>query len=100
MLARLSSPAWGHSAITRPQFRYISTTSTVYSPGGGADLDLSHHWALRGDVQYQFWSNYPPLPGVLTPLVLTGGVVYRFDFNRGYKMPKRPGVDQGSGPSR
>lgn len=89
-----------HGGLVEGPYRYITTTSTVYSPGAGADLDLSHHWDLKGDLQYQFWSEYPPLPGVLTPIVVTGGVIYRFDFNRGYRIPKQTPVDQGSGPAR
>ncbi len=73
-----------NGGLVEEPFRYISTTSMVYSPGVGVDLDVNHHLAMKADFQYQFWSTYPPLPGTLTPLVLTGGVVYRFDFNHRY----------------
>ena len=60
---------------------YISSTTTVYSPGGGLDYDLTHHWSLKADFQYQYW-NTPAVPsGVIHPRVTTVGALYRFDFN-------------------
>ncbi len=84
--------------LSEPPYLYIRTTSNVYSPGGGVDLDLSHHWAAKVDFQYQFWSTYPPLPGTLTPKMLTGGVVYKFDFNHQYRMPKQRTAATGEPP--
>jgi opacity protein-like surface antigen len=60
---------------------FISSTSTVYSAGGGLDYDLTHHWALKADYQYQHW-DAPVVPsGVIHPSVVTFGALYRFDFN-------------------
>jgi hypothetical protein len=84
--------------LLEPPYLYVRTTSNVYSPGGGVDLDLIHHWAAKVDFQYQVWSTYPPLPGTLTPIVLTGGVVYKFDFNHHYRIPKQPPVGTGVPP--
>ena len=68
------------------RFKYISTTSTVYSPGAGVDLDLFDHWAAKADLQYQFWSTYPLELKVLSPKVVTFGLIYRFDFNHHTKV--------------
>jgi Outer membrane protein beta-barrel domain len=79
-------------------FTYIRTTSTVYSPGVGVDIDWTHKWAVKADFQYQFWTTFPPYPGVPNPIVLTGGVMYRFDFNRRYGKPKQQPVITGEPP--
>lgn len=58
---------------------YISSTSTVYSFGGGTDLGVTEHFSLKADYQYQIWSS--PIPytnGKQHPSVLTAGVVYHF----------------------
>ncbi len=60
---------------------YISSTSNIYSFGGGADLDLTPHVALKGDVQVQHWDSPVVISGTLYPVALTLGGVYRFDFN-------------------
>jgi hypothetical protein len=61
---------------------YLSTSTPVYSPGAGVDLDLTHHWSFKGDYQFQSWST-PVVPsGTIHPSVVTFGVVYHIDFNR------------------
>lgn len=74
---------------------FLSSTSTVLSPGVGLDYDLTPNWAIKGDFQYQHWnvpfamSNGAPAPvtivqapgGTISPKVITVGAVYRFDFN-------------------
>lgn len=72
---------------------FLSSTSTVLSPGVGLDYDLTPNWAIKGDFQYQHWnvpfamSNGAPAPiaqapgGTISPRVITVGAVYRFDFN-------------------
>jgi opacity protein-like surface antigen len=57
---------------------YISSTSTVLSVGGGVDLEVSEHFALKADYQYQFWSSPVTASGSQHPNVVTGGVVYHF----------------------
>ena len=60
---------------------YLSSSSTVYSPGLGVDIDLSNRWAVKADFQYQHW-NTPVLPsGSISPKATTFAVVYHFDFN-------------------
>jgi hypothetical protein len=63
---------------------YLSTSSAVYSPGAGVDLDLTHHLSFKGDYQFQTWST-PVVPsGTIHPSVVTVGVVYHIDFNRSH----------------
>jgi hypothetical protein len=69
--------------------KYISTSTNVYSLGAGADLDVSHHFALKADYQYQFWKT-PVIPaGNIHPSVISLGVVYRFDLNHSYKRTRQ-----------
>ena len=89
---------------------FLSSTSTVFSPGVGLDYDVTPHWAAKVDFQYQHWdvpfatANGAPAPitfistpagivqasttGTLHPKVLTLGAVYRFDFNHHYRRPR------------
>lgn len=71
------------------RFIYTYSSSTVYSPGIGVDLDLTNHWALKADVQKQLWTTYPLELKILKPTAITGGVVYRFDFNH-HPKAERP----------
>ncbi len=92
-------------------FLFLSSTSTVFSPGVGLDYDVTPNWAIKGDFQYQYWDvpfatlNGGPAPvtfittpggifqeattGTLHPKVMTLGAVYRFDFNHHYHLPRR-----------
>ena len=89
---------------------FLSSTSTVFSPGVGLDVDVTHHWSLKADFQYQHWdvpfatTDGRPAPitivttpvgsfqaattGTLYPKALTVGAVYRFDFNHSYRRPR------------
>ncbi|WP_213806914.1 hypothetical protein [Granulicella sp. dw_53] len=60
---------------------YIRTTGLVYSPGIGADLDITNHFSLKADFQIQRYST--PILGIghLNSKATTGAIVYRFDFN-------------------
>jgi opacity protein-like surface antigen len=60
---------------------YISTNSTVYSPGLGVDYHLTHNLAAKADVQFQRWDSPPSPSGVIHPTVVTLGAKYTFDFN-------------------
>ena len=92
-----------NGGFTYGNFTYLFSTSTVYSGGVGVDVDLTHHFAIRGDVQGQHWDTPFPVtpttttvasaksnavfaalgtaPQTIYPKMLTLGVVYRFDFN-------------------
>jgi hypothetical protein len=61
--------------------RYLSTTSTIYSPGGGLDYNLTSQVDVKADVQYQHWDAPVVASGVIHPVAVTLGIVYRFDFN-------------------
>ncbi len=64
---------------------YLSTTSTVYSFGGGVDYKMSHHFAVKADIQSQRWVAVMPLTldiGAIHPTAVSAGLVYHFDFNR------------------
>jgi hypothetical protein len=60
---------------------YISSTSTIYSPGGGVDYNFARQIDLKADVQYQHWDAPVVASGVIHPVAVTLGAVYRFDFN-------------------
>jgi hypothetical protein len=69
-----------------PITEFLSTTSTVYSLGGGLDYTLGRRIDVKADIQYQHWDvplwNIPyPSPGVVYPVALTFGGVYHFNFN-------------------
>jgi hypothetical protein len=60
---------------------YLSSTSTIYSPGGGLDYNFTRRIDLKADLQYQHWDAPVVASGVIHPVAVTLGVVYRFDFN-------------------
>jgi hypothetical protein len=60
---------------------YISSTSTIYSPGGGVDFNFTRRIDLKADVQYQHWDTPVVASGTVHPVAVTIGGVYRFDFN-------------------
>jgi opacity protein-like surface antigen len=64
---------------------YINSNTMVYSPGVGLDYNLTHNWAIKGDVQFQHWDTPVTASGTIHPTALTFGVVYNFDFNRGHR---------------
>jgi len=70
-------------------FLYQQTYSNVLSPGGGVDIDLTHHYAFKADVQ--LWHQQVPVTtsGTLNSLALTLGAIYRFDFNHHYRAPRK-----------
>jgi hypothetical protein len=73
-----------NGGFTIGNLTYLSTSSPVYSPGAGVDLDLTHHWSFKGDYQFQTWST-PVVPsGTIHPSVVTLAAVYHFDFNRSH----------------
>ncbi len=79
-----------HGGYIYSGYLYIRTVSTVYSPGVGVEYDLTRHWALKADLQYQHWDT-PAVPsGVVNPRLLSAGAVYRFDFNHHAKAHRRP----------
>jgi len=61
---------------------YKYTPSNILSAGGGIDVDISHHFALKLDAQIQRYEVYQiTTSGKVWGKPITVGVVYRFDFN-------------------
>jgi len=80
-----------HGGYNNGTLIYVATTSPVYAGGLGLGVDVTRRWGLQADYQYQFWTNFPPLPGMIRPQVVTGSVVYRFDFNHHYRPRQQVG---------
>src|SRR6266702_763190 len=64
---------------------YLRTTTNVLSPGAGFDYDLTNHWGIKVDGQFQHWGEAPSPSGAIYSKVGTVGVVYRFGFDRRHK---------------
>jgi hypothetical protein len=64
---------------------YALTTTPVYSPGGGFNYDLTEHWGIKVDGQFQRWSSAPTPTGTIYSKVGTIGVVYSFTFDRRHR---------------
>jgi hypothetical protein len=60
---------------------YINSKTAVYSPGAGLDYSLSHNIAVKFDAQFERWSIPVTTSGSISPIALTLGAVYNFDFN-------------------
>lgn len=75
---------WQHGGFPSGNVILLRTVTPVFSPGVGVDVDVTHKWTAKFDFQYQFWTEFPPAPGTPNPKVLTGAVMYRFDFNHRY----------------
>ena len=61
--------------------KYISSSTVVYSPGVGLDYSITHHFALKADLQYQYWDVPVVVSGHINPTVMSLGGKYMFDFN-------------------
>jgi hypothetical protein len=61
--------------------KYISSSTVVYSPGMGLDYRITHHFALKADLQYQHWDVPVAGSGHINPTVMSLGGKYMFDFN-------------------
>jgi opacity protein-like surface antigen len=67
---------------------YVSTTSNVFSFGGGVDYDIRRQWSLKADYQFQRWTTPIPTATTINPSNVTLGATYRFDFNHHYHLHK------------
>ncbi len=61
--------------------KYLSSSTLVYSPGVGLDYTVTHHLAVRADLQYQHWNVPAVSSGNIHPEVISIGGSYMFDFN-------------------
>jgi hypothetical protein len=66
-------------------FRYVSSTTIVYSPGIGLDYCFTHALAVKIDAQFHHWNTPATDSGTIKPTAITLGAVYNFDFNRGHR---------------
>ncbi|HUD22437.1 MAG TPA: hypothetical protein VMQ60_06300 [Acidobacteriaceae bacterium] len=58
---------------------YLESTSYVYSPGAGFDFDLTTHFVIKLDGQYQIWDG-PTASGKVHPAIGTFGLVYHIGW--------------------
>jgi hypothetical protein len=71
----------GYPSPTGP-FLYVSSVSTVISPGAGLEFRLTDHFSALADVQFQHWDTPVTPSGAAWAKPLTLGVRYHFNFNR------------------
>jgi len=63
-------------------FLYLRSTSWVLSPGAGVDFDVSSHFSIKADAQFQRYTTPVTISGDLWAKPLTLGIVYRFNLNQ------------------
>lgn len=69
------------------QYLLLSNSSTVYSPGAGAEFRVREHLSALVDVQFQHYDTPATPSGSLWAKPIMLGVRYRFNFNRhGYPV--------------
>jgi hypothetical protein len=61
--------------------KYISSSTVVYSPGMGLEYSITHHVAMKADLQYQHWDVPVAASGHINPTVVSLGGKYMLDFN-------------------
>ena len=61
---------------------YISSPTTVLSPGVGVDIPIRVHYSAKLDAQFEHWDTPVTTSGRIYTKALTAAVVYRFNFNR------------------
>jgi opacity protein-like surface antigen len=77
---------YAHGGYPNPSRTYLFTSnpSNVLSLGGGLDLDLTYHFAVKADAQFERYSTPVTASGNLYSEAVTLGVVYRFRITRVY----------------
>jgi len=61
-------------------FRYLTSTSNVFSPGAGLSVDLNRQLSVFGDAQFQHYDTPATVSGTLWSKPVTVGVTYRLPF--------------------
>ena len=61
---------------------YALTTTYIDSPGGGIDYQMTEHYAIRLDAQYQRWADAPTPSGHIWSTSASAGLTYYFTFDR------------------
>jgi hypothetical protein len=64
---------------------YLENPTNVLSPGGGVDLNVTQHFGLKADAQYQRYNTPVTTSGTLYAKVLTLGMVYHLNFDRRHR---------------
>jgi Outer membrane protein beta-barrel domain len=59
-------------------FIVLSNTTNVLSFGGGLDYNLSQHFGVKGDFQFQKYDTPVAASGSVFSKVFTAGITYRF----------------------
>ncbi len=59
-------------------FVVLSNTSNVLSFGGGLDYNMSQHFGVKGDFQFQKYDTPVTASGSVFSKVFTAGITYRF----------------------
>ena len=80
--AAVGESTFGGGIRVEHQISLFHPYAVVYSYGGGLDYDFAKQWAARVDYQGEHWNLQVTPPIILTPRVLTIGVVYRVRFRR------------------
>jgi hypothetical protein len=69
-------------------FLFVSSVTTVLSPGVGVQYRVTEHFSVLADAQFQHWDTPVTQSGSTWAKPLTLGVRYHFNFNRhGYPAP-------------
>ncbi len=68
----------GNGFVVGP-IAYNYTSTNVFSFGGGVDLDLTAHYALKADYQLQSWSTPVTASSTAHPQAMSLGIIYRFN---------------------
>jgi len=68
---------YGSMDFTSGSPNYSHDTRTVYAPGGGVEYRVFQHIWVRGDYEYQFWTDFFH-NHALNPQGFTAGVSYNF----------------------
>ncbi len=84
----------GGFIVPAQNFRYIQSSSNVFSPGIGVEIDTTEHLAVLLDGQLQHWNlpfntgSNPTGSGGIYSKIGTVGVVYRFNWlEHGHAAP-------------
>lgn len=83
----ISYSGFGYPSANQPVY-YTSSFGNIFAGGGGVDVDLNEHFAVKFDVQIQRYSVPVTTSGHLLAKAGTVGLVYRFDFDHRVKLDK------------
>jgi hypothetical protein len=71
---------------------YLTTVANIISLGVGVDIDLTPHFAVKFDGQFQQYATPVTTSGDIYAKAGTLAVVYRFDFNHHFHYDRRTGL--------